>query len=158
MGYKDATRYFNDPTEKNAQGQLVNPPPPPQPDPKLLEIQMKAEIEKLQAQADIATQQQKTQSEALLAQMRFELESKLKLAEHEMKMEEHRASMAGHVVKMATTQTKTGPDGTTEKSVDHATIDKVISALNAPKGSGKPKKKTIRNNKTGTSYTVEEHA
>ena len=157
LGYVDPTRYFNDPTEKNAQGQLVNPPPPPQPDPKLQEIQMKAEVEKLQAQADIATQQQKAQSEAQLAQLRFELERELKLSEHQMKMEEHRASMAGHVVKMATTQTKTGPDGTTEKSVDHATIDKVLAALSGPKSSG-PRKKKITNHKTGASYTVEEHA
>jgi hypothetical protein len=157
LGYKDATRYFNDPTEKDAQGQLVNPPTPPQPDPKLQEIQMKAEIEKLQAQADMATNQQKAQLEAELAQKRFELERELKLSEHQMKMEEHRASMAGHVVKMATTQTKTGPDGTTEKSVDHATIDKVLSALSGPKPSGS-RKKTITNHKTGASYTVEEHA
>lgn len=157
LGYKDATRYFSDPQEKDKNGQLVNPPPPPQPDPKLQEIQMKAEVEKLQAQADIATQQQKAQSEAQLAQLRFELEKELKISEHQMKMEEHRANMAGHFVKLATTKKTTGENGTSETSVDQDLINKVLDRL-TPVQKGGPKKRTIKNNKTGASYTVEEHA
>lgn len=158
LGYKDATRYFNDPSEKTPDGQLANPPPPPQPDPKLQEIQMKAEIEKLQAQADMATNQQKAQLEAELAQKRFELESQLKLSEHQMKMEEHRASMAGHVMKMATTKKTEGENGTSTQSVDHEVLDKVLATLTPVQSSSGPKKKTITNHKTGHSYTIEEHA
>ena len=63
------------------------------PDPKLVEIQMKAEIEKLQAQADIETQKVKVQSEIMLAQKKFEFERELKIMEHGMKMKEHKLDM-----------------------------------------------------------------
>jgi hypothetical protein len=156
LGEKNVEPYFTDP--ESPQGQQMAQAQANKPDPKMLEIQMKAEVEKLQAQADIATQQQKAQSEAQLAQLRFDLESKLKLSEHNMKMEEHRASMAGHVVKMATTRKTTGENGTSEQSVDQDVIDKVLDRIAPVHSSSGPKRKTIRNNKTGASYTVEEHA
>ena len=51
VGLKDATRFFNDPEGQSA--------PQTKQDPKLIELQMKNEIEKTQAQADMATNNQK---------------------------------------------------------------------------------------------------
>lgn len=62
-----------------------NNPAPPPPDPKMMELQAKAEIEKVQAQADIETQQLKTQSEITLAERKFELERELKLLDAQIK-------------------------------------------------------------------------
>jgi hypothetical protein len=57
-------------------------------------MQMSAEIEKVQAQADIATQQTKTQAELALAERRFELERQMKLLEASLKTREHENTMA----------------------------------------------------------------
>lgn len=104
LEYKDPEKFFNDPMAVNEQGQPKYPAPPPQPDPKLLELQVKsqmdqqalqakAEIEKLQAQADIATQDRKTQAEITLADRKFQLERELKMIDAQMKMTEHQQTM-----------------------------------------------------------------
>jgi hypothetical protein len=108
VGLKDTDRFFNDPS-----GQ---PEPQPQPDPKLIELQMKNEIEKTQAQADIATNQQKVQADAALAErkfqhdaqlelQRFELERQIKLMEMELAREKHALDIAAkresHVMSIA---------------------------------------------------------
>ena len=82
---KAVDQYFSDPETTEAA--------PTPPDPKLIEIQMKAEIEKLQAQADIETQKVKTQSEIQLAQAKFEFDRELKMLDHQMKMKEHQLDM-----------------------------------------------------------------
>src|SRR5512139_3186199 len=92
-GKKNVDAYFTDPS--------TQPPLQPQPDPKLMEIQMKAEIEKLQAQADIAAQNAKIQSEMALAQQKFEMEKKLKLMDAGIKVKEHQASLAHDAQKAA---------------------------------------------------------
>lgn len=102
--YKNPEAFFNDPQAKDEQGQLKHPPPPPQPDPKLIELQVKsqldqqamqskAEIEKIQAQADIATQDRKTTAEMALAEKKFELERQLKMLEAQIKVSEHQADI-----------------------------------------------------------------
>lgn len=53
----------------------------------------KAQIENVQAQADMATQQQKIQAEMALAQQRFELEKELKLLDFQLKQQQHEADM-----------------------------------------------------------------
>lgn len=104
---KDVDAYFTDP-----KGQ---PAPQPPPNPKLEEIKMKGEIEKLQAQADIAVQDKKSQNEyavatrkaeadiavqnqktqAELAALKTKLEAEIYAmnAELEMKREEHAMRM-----------------------------------------------------------------
>jgi hypothetical protein len=92
VGFKDPDRFFNDP-----KGQ---PAPQPQPDSKMIELQMKNEIEKTQAEADIATNQQKVAADAALAErkfqhdaqlelQRFELERQIKLMDMELQRERH---------------------------------------------------------------------
>jgi hypothetical protein len=82
VGLKNVDRYFTDPK--------TQAPPQPAPHPAVIEMQLKNEIEKTQAQADIATQQKKIESEMALAQQRFELEKQLKLLDAQIKVEEHR--------------------------------------------------------------------
>jgi hypothetical protein len=96
----DVELFFGDPGDEPAEEK---------PDPKMMELQvkseldqqsmqMKAEIEKLQAQADIETQNQKAATEAQLAERkfqfdmameerRFELEREMKMLEAQMKMQ-----------------------------------------------------------------------
>lgn len=103
---KDPSRFFTDP-----QGQ----PPAPVPDPKMQieqmkveadkektaidaqarqqELQSKAEIERIQAEADVATQRMKVESEIMLAREKFQLDAELKREEHQMKMREMGATL-----------------------------------------------------------------
>jgi hypothetical protein len=55
-------------------------------------MQAKAQIEQIQAQADIATQDKKTEAEIMLAREKFQLEAALKREEHAMKMQEMQAT------------------------------------------------------------------
>ena len=119
MGYKNPDKFFNDPSAKDPQtGQPLHPPVQPPPDPAVLKIQAdaqmkekelqmrgqeimanaeidkqaderKAQIESVQAQADIATQDRKMQSEMALAQQKFELERELKLMDFQLKKQMH---------------------------------------------------------------------
>lgn len=93
IGKKDVERYFVDPGDD---AQM----PEPGPDPEIVKAQMqaqlkeremamKAEIEKLQAQADVATQDRKVSAEIALAERKFELEKELKLIEAQLKVQEH---------------------------------------------------------------------
>jgi hypothetical protein len=91
LGLKNVDRYFTDPK--------TQPPPQAPPNPAVIEMQLKNEIEKTQAQADIATQQKKIESEMALAQQRFELEKQLKLLDARIKVEEHRRNAITDVVK-----------------------------------------------------------
>ena len=86
-GEKDTETYFTDPSKQ--------PPLQPKPDPKMMELQMKAEIEKVQAQADITTQNAKTQAEIALAQQKFELERELALIDAQLQREKHAAGPRG---------------------------------------------------------------
>lgn len=122
-GHKNPDKFFADPSEKNQDGTPKNPPAPPPPDPamekvkadaqlKQMELQQrdkeiganaqiaqqaderKAQIESVQAQADIATEERKLQGEMALAQQKFELEKKLKLMDFQLKREMHQQEMA----------------------------------------------------------------
>jgi hypothetical protein len=69
----------------------------------MLELQAKAEIEKTQAQADMAVQQQKTQAEIALAERKFELDRELKILEAQIKMRDHSMSAAAQGLRMRQT-------------------------------------------------------
>lgn len=99
LGHKNVDEFFTDPK--------TQPPPQPPPDPKMMEIQAKAEIEKLQAQADIATQDRKTQAELTLMDRKFQLEREIKLLDAQMNREKHQLAMASTLAKSAQ---KTDPE------------------------------------------------
>ena len=104
-GLKNVDEFFTDPA--------TQAPPQPTPDPKLIEVQMKAGIEKVQAEADIATQEKKTQAEMALAQQKFELEKQLKLLDAEIKQRQHHIEMATRLATAVPSsgQAQQGPDG-----------------------------------------------
>jgi hypothetical protein len=115
MGHKNPDRFFNDPDEKDEQGNPKHPPQPPPEDPKVTALKLKAEldkaalqgkaaIEELQAKGDIATQQLKTQAEIALADKKADLEAKLALLEFQMKEREHELKVAELNHKMAAQQ------------------------------------------------------
>jgi hypothetical protein len=96
---KDVDRFFTDPSAPDDPHNPRIAPPPQQPDPKLVELQLKAGIEKLQAQADIETQTKKVQAEIVLAERKFELERELKIMDAGFRREAHQQSMAQNVVR-----------------------------------------------------------
>lgn len=106
LEYKDPTQFFNDPSEKDEQGNLAHPPAPPQPPESVMVAQIKAQtdqqkmsiqaqlderadqrkaqIEATQAQADIATQDRKTQAEMYQTEREFQLKKELAIMEFEL--------------------------------------------------------------------------
>ena len=97
---KDVDRFFTDPAAPDdPQNPRSAPQQPPPPDPKLVELQLKAGIEKLQAQADIETQSRKVQAEIALAERKFELERELKIMDAGFRREAHQQSMAQNVLR-----------------------------------------------------------
>jgi hypothetical protein len=96
---KDVDRFFTDPSAPDDPHNPRIAPPPQQPDPKFIELQLKAGIEKLQAQADIETQNKKVQAEIALAERKFELERELKIMDAGFRREAHQQSMAQNVVR-----------------------------------------------------------
>jgi hypothetical protein len=121
-GHKNPNMFFNDPSEMGPDGKPKYPPPPPPVDPAMVKVQAdaqmkqaelqqrgqelqinaeidrqaderKAQIEAVQAQADIATEERKLQGEMLLAQQKFELEKELKLMDFQLKREMHEQDM-----------------------------------------------------------------
>jgi hypothetical protein len=105
VGLKNVERYFTDPR--------TQPVPQAGPNPAVIELQLRSEIEKAQAQADIATQQKKIESEMALAQQRFELEKQLKLLDAQLRVEEHRRNAVSHVMKAGLVQEAVQNTGTT---------------------------------------------
>jgi hypothetical protein len=123
MGYKNPDKFLNDPSAKDPQtGQPLHPPVPPPPDPAMVKVQAdkeikdkelqqrgqeivanaqiaqqaderKAQIETVQAQADMATEQRKLEGEMALAQQKFEFDRELKLMEFQLKREMHQDEM-----------------------------------------------------------------
>lgn len=98
LDYKNPDLFFNDPTATNQDGSPKYPPPPPPPDPKVMAIQVqaqlkaqedqrKAEIEKIQAEADIATQRDKNASEAAMSEREFQMKERMALLEAELERE-----------------------------------------------------------------------
>jgi hypothetical protein len=165
LGYKDPNRFFAfgmQPDPKDPDSAPIKPPT----DPKLVELQAKNEIEKTQAQADIATQRDKTQMEAALAERKFqheaalaerkfELEKQLKMIEAQLAAEKHRMDMMSHVTKAATTQKKTGENGMTETSVDHALMEKIMANMHPPQQPQQPRRgmRVVRDQQGRVSHT-----
>jgi len=124
-GHKNADRYFADPTEKNPDGSLKYPPAQPQPDPKVQVAQMnaqakqqdnaqKAQLDQHKAQMDAVHQAAKSQADIAVAQIKAELDAKLKLLDaflksqgmHQQMVHAHQQNhldAAGKVLDMAAT-------------------------------------------------------
>ena len=111
MDYRNPDQFINDPMAVNEDGSPKYPPPQPQPDPKIMQLQMqaelnkqsderKAQIEAVQARADIETQNRKTDAEMVqserdfqlkreMAILEFELQERLAMADEARKQREH---------------------------------------------------------------------
>lgn len=98
MGHKNPDKFFGDPSEKNPDGSLKNPPPPPPVDPKMEQIkvqaqldeqadQRKAQIETVQMQADIQAQNEKTKAEMIQTDRDFQLKKELALMQAQLEAE-----------------------------------------------------------------------
>jgi hypothetical protein len=115
MGHKNADRFFNDPQAKDPQtGKPMHPPPPPTPDPKVLAIQEQAKSDQAELAMKAQLDQQKAKDAAALAQVKAELDAKIKVLELHMKAiemerkaaadhQQHRAKVAETIVGMAAT-------------------------------------------------------
>jgi hypothetical protein len=135
MGHRNPDKFFDDPTAKNPQtGELLHPPQPPPEDPKVTQIKLqaaaaaesdkrKAEIEAVQANADIAANNKKIEAditlarekaaiEAELAAMQFRFDNERDQREHEYRMaqlaaktaadrEKHEMTMEASALKVA---------------------------------------------------------
>jgi hypothetical protein len=101
MGHKNPDRFFNDPEEKAEDGVTPKHPPlPPPEDPKVTALKLKADldkqalqgkaaIEKLQAEADILSNDRKATADIEIAKQKAALEERLALLEFQMKEREH---------------------------------------------------------------------
>jgi hypothetical protein len=99
-GKKDPGYYFTDPS--------TTPPPEPKPDPEMVKIQGQLEVEKIQAQADIALSEKKLQSDmqkiaAELAQSRemHQMTMQMEREKHQIKMMEMRYKTIADSLKTA---------------------------------------------------------
>jgi len=115
LDLKNTEAFFLDPK--------TQPPVQPKPDPKMLELQAKNEIEKTQAQADIATQNMKTQAEIALAREKHAMEMQAMEREFQLKEREHHMTMAAMASKAANQPKQTIKDADGNESVvesDHS--------------------------------------
>jgi hypothetical protein len=120
-GFKSVEQFFRDPSQPPDPNDPTSAPIQQPPDPKLIELQAKNEIEKTQAQADIATQTAKTQAEMALAQQKAALDAQILREQHAARMEEHRMTMATKLMSVATDGQQTGPD----MNVIHSILDRL---------------------------------
>lgn len=108
-GRKDPTMFFTPPQEQDAEA----PVQPPQ-DPKMQELAMKAEIEKLQAKADIETQNRKAEAEIVMAREKHALEMQKLQAELQRDAAKHQMAMAQTAAKGMAQATKPKPAGSAD--------------------------------------------
>ncbi len=101
-GHKNVDAFFTPPGQPSDPNDPTSAPIQPPSDPQMAALERKAEIEKLQAQADIETQNKKTEAEMALAQQRFELEKQLKLLDAQIKQEQHGQAMTMQAVRAMT--------------------------------------------------------
>ena len=96
-GHRNVEQYFTDPE--------TVPPPPPPVDPKIEQIKLqaqlkakederKAQIEAVQAKADIETQDRKTEAEMIQSEREFQLKREIALLEAQLEAEQKRAEEA----------------------------------------------------------------
>jgi hypothetical protein len=95
-----------------------------------------AEIEKLQAEADIATQNRKVEAEIALAERKFELERELRLLDARIKRDQHEQVMQTAMARALMTDGEPGPDGEQAEHPLLVTVREFMAELkkaNAPR-------------------------
>jgi hypothetical protein len=115
---KDVGQFFTDPT---ALPNSDSPPIEQPPNPKLVELQAKADIERLQAEADIAAQNKKVESEIALAERKFQLERELRLMDAQLRREAHQQQIAAGLVKTMVSPASAGGEARPEGDAAAAT-------------------------------------
>jgi hypothetical protein len=93
VGHKNVDTFFTAPGAKPDPQDPTSAPIQPPSNPEIEKMNRQAEIEKLQAEADIATQKRKTEAEIALADRKFALERELKLLDAQIKREQHEQSL-----------------------------------------------------------------
>ena len=143
-GKPDVDSYFTDPS--------TQPEPPPRVDPKIMELQAKNEIEKTQAQADIATQQVKTNAEIALAEKKFQLEERLAIEESARKEREHQMKLMEIAAKYATQPKKTDENGNViDNGPDMSVLHAIMAHATPPRSKGM---KIVRDERGRVSHAV----
>jgi hypothetical protein len=74
LGLKSADPYLGDPAKQQQQ-----PPQPPPPDPKLIEVQVKADLERQKMESDAQLKREQMAGEFALKREQMQFEAKLKL-------------------------------------------------------------------------------
>lgn len=140
-GRKDPTMFFTPPQEQDAEA----PVQPPQ-DPKMQELAMKAEIEKLQAKADIETQNRKAEAEIVMAREKHALEMQKLQAELQRDAAKHQMAMAQTAAKGMAQATKPKPSGSAdvpepeEPDMGRAMMPMMMMLMDQMKAAAAPKR------------------
>ena len=109
-GHKNVDTFFTPPGAPPDPNDPASAPITPPASPEIDEMNRHAEIEKLQAEADIATQNRKAEAEIALAERKFELERELKLLDARIKRDQHEQVMQTAMAKALMTGGEPGPD------------------------------------------------
>lgn len=117
-GKKDVDAYFSDPSKM--------PPQQQPPDPKLLELQMKDELENKKAQADAQHQMAKLQADAALEQQKFEHNKQLSILEFSLKQEEHKHNL---IMKTVDHAAKAVDPETGKSTFSPEVMDKILASV-----------------------------
>ena len=135
MGHKNPDRFFNDPDEKDEQGQPKHPPQPPPEDPKITVAKMqaatdakaderKAGIEAVQMEADIAANDKKIEGDIILAREKAAIEERLAVLQFKI---DNARDEREHQFKMAQLQAKAAADREKHEQTMEAGVFKVAA-------------------------------
>jgi hypothetical protein len=149
-GHKNVDLFFTAPGTPADPNDASSAPIAPPADPKLTELERKAEIEKLQAEADIATQTRKTQAELALNERKFELEKELKLLDAQIRREQHDQGMTRSLARALMAGGEGAPDGAPR---EHPVLRTVTELLGELKRANAPRK--IVRDAAGTAIAIE---
>jgi hypothetical protein len=109
-GHKNVDTFFTPPGAPPDPNDPTSAPIAPPASPEIDKLNRHAEIEKLQAEADIATQNRKAEAEIALAERKFELERELKLLDARIKRDQHEQVMQTAMARALMTGGEPGPD------------------------------------------------
>jgi hypothetical protein len=135
-GHKNVDTFFTPPGAPPDPNDPTSSPITPPASPEIDQMNRHAEIEKLQAQADIATQNRKVEAEIVLAERKFELERELKLLDASIKRDQHEQVMQTAMARALMTGGEPGPDGEPAEHPLLATVREFMAELkkaNAPR-------------------------
>jgi hypothetical protein len=135
-GHKNVDTFFTPPGAPPDPNDPASAPIAPPASPEIDRMNRHAEIEKLQAEADIATQNRKAEAEIALAERKFELERELKLLDARIKRDQHEQVMQTAMARALVTGGEPGLDGEPAEHPLLATVREFMAELkkaNAPR-------------------------